>query len=70
MSNTTVSHVRPLIDLVEQMGAAAGSSFTDVEVAEQVWVMLQVRALEAAQMPSDRRRTNDQRRADWALCAA
>jgi hypothetical protein len=47
MPKTTITHVGPFMDLLEQMGAAAGSSFADVEVAEQVWVMVQVRALEA-----------------------
>jgi|GEM_PF-3554616 len=70
MPKTTITHVGPFMDLLEQMGAAAGSSFADVEVAEQVWVMVQVRVLEAAHKPADRRRSSDQRRADMAICAA
>ena len=70
MPKTTVTHVGPFMDLLEEMGAAAGTSFADAEIAEQVWVMVQVRALEAAQPPVDRRRRTDTQRADLALCAA
>ena len=56
--------------VVDVTVAASPDEVADVEVAEQVWVMVQVRALEAAQKPADRRRSSDQRRADMAICAA